>query len=119
MGAHAKTVPCMFGPDCPTKITARNKSGFCAKHFYVGKLKGGTPKPKRTAATPKLQRAAAKSVAIEWHPEERARIDPAAGERTVATLLVSEQQINVMFLGWPLEDKVSCIQGWLDRMEGS
>jgi hypothetical protein len=38
-------------------------------------------------------------------------------ERTAASLVVSEQQLNQMFLGWPLEDKVMCVQMWLDRLE--
>jgi hypothetical protein len=106
---QAKTFPCKFGPECKTKITERNASGYCAKHFYVGKLKGGTPKTKRTAATPKAQREAAKVAAAGNHN---------GSERTAATLLVSEQQLDHMFTAWPLEDKVGCVQLWLDRLEG-
>lgn len=39
------------------------------------------------------------------------------GDRTVATLMVSEKQLDEMFLNWPLEDKISCVQNHLDGME--
>jgi hypothetical protein len=118
MGTNAKTVPCKF-TDCPTQVTERNRSGYCAIHFYVGKLKGGTPKTKRAAAIPKLQRMAAK-VAVAFTGKDYLAVGNHNGsaERTAATLLVSERQLDHMFIAWPLEDKVSCVQLWLDRMEG-
>jgi hypothetical protein len=106
MGTNAKTVPCKFA-NCPTLLTDHNKSGYCARHFYVGKLKGGTPKTKRTALPPNLQRMAAKAAAAGNHNGSAS-----------ATLQVSEQQLDRMFMGWPLEDKTRCVQAWLDRIEG-
>jgi hypothetical protein len=45
-------------------------------------------------------------------------IDDGGLPRAAATLVVTEQQIDHMFTSWPLEDKVMCIQLWLDRLDG-
>jgi hypothetical protein len=39
-------------------------------------------------------------------------------EATAVSLVVSEKQLDEMFLNWPLEDKVGCVQAWLDGREG-
>lgn len=35
--------------------------------------------------------------------------------RAAAMLVITEEQLNQMFLHWPLEDKLQCVQNWLDR----
>jgi hypothetical protein len=66
---------------------------------------GGQMAKQSKAKQPKLQRTTATSAVDD------------NSDRTVATLMVSEKQLDEMFLNWPLEDKVSCIQEFLDRME--
>ena len=91
---------------CHAQLNDSNKSGRCAKHWYLPKNLGG---PTRKTPKRKLQPKTA--------PNPAKREVATFGDRTAASLIVSEKQIDAMFCGWPLEDKVMCVQAWLDRSD--
>jgi hypothetical protein len=67
---------------------------------------------------PKLQRSAAKVAAAgNGNGGSSQRVYGESGERCGATLVVTEEQLDHMFVSWPLEDKLMCVQLWLDRLE--
>lgn len=124
----AKTVKCRH-PECPELITERNKSGYCAKHFYWSTKNpiSGVPPTKNSASLckcgkPMQHRGRCKGTQVPKTKLQRKAAKPAAvdssngsGERTLGSLLISEHQLNYMFLSWSMEDKLDCVQGWLDR----
>lgn len=89
---------------CETQLKSNNKSGRCTKHQYIPKGTGATG-----ARKPKKQRKTAKPAAADNSNGQEKIVG------TAATLIVTEQQIDHMFTSWPLEDKVLCIQAFLDR----
>jgi hypothetical protein len=98
---------------CGRNLLPNNTTGRCYKHYYVPK------KPRTNGAEIAGGRVAKKK------PESRvARLTRYNGGARpkempgVATLCISETQIDRMFLAWPLEDKMGCVQAWLDRAEG-
>jgi hypothetical protein len=88
--------------ECGKALRSNNTSGRCSKHFYIpknGKRRAGAKVKTKT------QRKAAKVAAASNDN----------GSRAAASLVLTEQQLDDLFLGQDLEAKVSIIQGWLDR----
>ena len=79
----------------------------CSKplHHRGRCLGGGYPKPGQG------KKGRARKAAAAAKPNGHAE---AAAESGVATLALSERQLVKLFTSWPLEDKVSCVQVWLD-----
>lgn len=72
---------------CGKRLRRRNTTGRCVKHYYV----------------PKLQRKTAKRAPVVHQ-----------NGNGVPTLVLTEHQVDRMFLALPVEDKVKCVQSWLD-----
>ena len=134
-------------PGCGTQIFASNKSGYCAKHFHLSKKKGdrracACGKPLRadnrsgscTACKKKIgQKAKAPAPAYTVGPVRatirrvtavvRSRrvagdeLRPASIGNGVATLTVSEAQLDTMWSRFQLADKVEAIQWWLEQRQ--
>jgi len=145
---------------CDTGLTKANKSGYCAKHFYIGKKapgKKGDRNPGRVCSnsdcgrklradnrsgicTPcskggkragggqrkpmkNLQRktatSAAKPSSSVKHSDQFAKMrklpDSANG---AATLMFTEPQLVRIFSTLPIDEKVICLQSYLDQVQG-
>jgi hypothetical protein len=128
---------------CEKQLSNANHSGFCTAHFYDSKRKGdekfcskcgdklrsdnnsglckpckkGTtapaPKPAKRGRPAKSSKLKAK-IPLPTPPEVDELL--AANEtRAAVSLVITEQQLDRMFLNWPLEDKLLCVQAHLDR----
>ena len=145
---QAKSRTC-DAPDCNTGITVQNKSGYCARHFYLTHTKGA----RGLAATVNKAQPARKAIRqldgharmcscgcggelhgrwpyLEGHggtkgSKMKLKLQPSpaissssegsnGGERTVASLLVTREQIIQMFSACPFQDQVGCVQAWLN-----
>lgn len=93
--------------DCIIPLKSNNKSGRCKNHQYIPRKKraAGDAAPQRKAAEKKLQRKTAKPAPPNGRDYDR----------VAASLVLTETQLDHMFLHWPIEDKIGCVQAWLDR----
>ena len=88
-------------PECDAMVRATCKSGCCTKHFYWATKNPANGNGHAGAKVKtKLQRKTAKAAAV---PDEMGS----------ATLVLTEEQLDALFVELALEDKARIIQGWL------
>ena len=90
---------------CGEKLRIDNKTGLCKKCKKAAPKNWDDFKKKRAAKT-------------NGHANPHlasAKPDLASGDRAAVSLVITEQQLDSMFLNWPLDDKLLCVQAWLDR----
>jgi hypothetical protein len=91
---------------CEETLTERNKSGYCTRHIYMKYSTKAKPSG-AVASKPRPPRKTAAKAAPE--PTQAAK-----PESAIATLCFSEAQLVRMFTTLPLDEKVFCIQTYLE-----
>ena len=125
---------------CDTPLIATNKSGYCTKHFYDSRRKSA-PGPARTCSlagcgkalrcdnrtgmcTPCGKKARKKTRNADDAPVRHVRAtvrashaDQQPPSNGVATLTVSEAQLDTMWSRFSLAEKAEVVQGFLERRQ--
>jgi hypothetical protein len=94
---------------CNKKLNANNTTGFCAGHWYESKRKSASPAAEKVAPAAKPGKATAGRSSGNGKSNGHVMAD------SNAMLRISEEQLDRMFLAWPMHDKVCAVQSVLDK----